>query len=1172
MGIIPQNLNKCKIYGIEIDSISGRIARQLYQKNTIAVKGYEEIELPDSFFDIAIGNVPFGNYKVLDKRYDKYNFQIHDYFFAKTLDKVRPNGIIAFITSKGTLDKENENIRKYISQRAELVGAIRLPDNAFKNAGTQVTTDIIFLKKRDKITDIEDDWVQLDSNENGIRMNKYFVAHPEMILGEMKNVTTQYGVDSACKAFEDKKLEDLLNNAIEYINAEIEDYQIDLDLDEKEQSIPATPEVRNFSYTIVDNKIYYRENSQMYLQELPLTTANRIRGMIEIRDCVRNLIDLQMEDYPDENIKREQVKLNRLYDNFSKKYGLINSKGNELAFREDSSYYLLCSLEILDENKNLKRKADMFSKRTIKTHEVVSTVDNSVDALILSISEKACIDMKYMSEKTGKTEQQLVKDLKGSIYKDPIKEEYVTADEYLSGNIREKLRIAERLAENDSQYRENVEALQNVKMKDLSASEISVRLGATWIPIEDIRKFIFELLQTDKQTQEKINVHYSDYTSQWNISGKSEDRVNQRATTTYGTKRINAYKIIETTLNLKDVRIFDTIINIDGKEEKVLNTKETAIAQSKQELIKEKFLDWIWKDQERRERLTKRYNEMFNCIKPREYDGQYINFSGINPEITLRKHQVNAIAHILYGGNTLLAHEVGAGKTFEMVAGAMESKRLGLCNKSLFVVPNHIIEQFASEFLQLYPSANILVATKKDFATNNRKRFCSKIATGEYDAIIMGHSQFEKIPMSKERQQAILEQQVYEIGLGIDDLKANDGEYFSIKQLENSKKRIEEKLKRLLNEEKKDNVITFEELGVDRLFVDEAHNFKNLFMFTKMRNVGGIAQTEAQKSSDLFMKCRYLDELTGGKGVVFATGTPISNSMVELYTMQRYLQYNTLKERELLQFDSWASTFGETVNAIELSVDGTQYKSKTKFAKFYNLPELMSMFKEIADIQTSDTLNLPVPKEIRKTEVAKPSEIQKEMVISLGERAEAIRQRKVSTKVDNMLNITNEGRKLALDPRILNDMLPDYENSKVNLCVNNLFNIWETTKEQKSTQLVFCDLSTPKSLGTGDNPYELEYIDGEYKLKDRPFTDVYTDIKRKLISKGIPENQVAFIHEANTETQKKELFSKVRTGEIRILMGSTAKMRCRDKCAKQNKSDTSFRLPVATCRPNTAKW
>ena len=737
MGMISQNLNECKIYGIEIDSISGRIARQLYQKNTIAVKGYEEIELPDSFFDIAIGNVPFGNYKVLDKRYDKYNFQIHDYFFAKTLDKVRPNGIIAFITSKGTLDKENENIRKYISQRAELVGAIRLPDNAFKNAGTQVTTDIIFLKKRDKITDIEDDWVQLDSNENGIRMNKYFVAHPEMILGEMKNVTTQYGVDSACKAFEDKKLEDLLNNAIEYINAEIEDYQIDLDLDEKEQSIPATPEVRNFSYTIVDNKIYYRENSQMYLQELPLTTANRIRGMIEIRDCVRNLIDLQMEDYPDENIKREQVKLNGLYDNFSKKYGLINSKGNELAFREDSSYYLLCSLEILDENKNLKRKADMFSKRTIKTHEVVSTVDNSVDALILSISEKACVDMKYMSEKTGKTEQQLVKDLKGSIYKDPIKEEYVTADEYLSGNIREKLRIAERLAENDSQYRENVEALQNVKMKDLSASEISVRLGATWIPVEDIRKFIFELLQTDKQTQEKINVHYSDYTSQWNISGKSEDRVNQRATTTYGTKRINAYKIIETTLNLKDVRIFDTIINIDGKEEKVLNAKETAIAQSKQELIKEKFLDWIWKDQERRERLTKRYNEMFNCIKPREYDGQYINFSGINPEISLRKHQVNAIAHILYGGNTLLAHEVGAGKTFEMVAGAMESKRLGLCNKSLFVVPNHIIEQFASEFLQLYPSANILVATKKDFATNNRKRFCSKIATGEYDAIIM---------------------------------------------------------------------------------------------------------------------------------------------------------------------------------------------------------------------------------------------------------------------------------------------------------------------------------------------------------------------------------------------------------------------------------------------------
>ena len=1140
--MLPDTLNECKMYGVELDSISGRIASQLYQKNTIAVKGFEDVELPDSFFDVAVGNVPFGDFKPYDKRYDKNKFVIHDYFFAKTLDKIRPNGVIAFITSKGTLDKKDESVRRYISQRAELIGAIRLPDDTFKkNAGTEVTTDIIFLKKRDRITDIEDEWVQLDTTEDGIKMNKYFVDHPEMILGEMKEESTQYGMDFACKPYENTKLDDLLENAIQNLNAEIEDYQIDI-IDEEETSIPADPSVRNFSYTIVDEQVYYRENSQMYLQELPLTTINRIKSMITIRDCVRNLIEVQLDDGSDEEIKQLQARLNGLYDYFVKNYGLINSRTNERAFSEDSSYYLLCSLEILNENKQFVRKADMFSKRTIKPNKVIAKADNSIDALILSISEKARVDIEYMQGLTGKTQEEIIKDLEGSIYKDPISEEYLTVDEYLSGNVREKLKIAKRFAENNPEYDVNVKALEQVKIKDLSASEISVRLGATWIPPSDIEEFMFELLETSKYKRDYIKVHYSDYTSEWNISGKSEDTGNIKAINTYGTTRANAYKIIENTLNLKDVRIFDTVIDINGKEQRVLNTKETAIAQAKQDLIKSKFEDWIWKDQARRERLVTEYNEKFNNIRPREYDGQYITFGGINPEISLRKHQVNAIAHILYGGNTLLAHEVGAGKTFEMVAGAMESKRLGLCSKSLFVVPNHIIEQFASEFLQLYPSANILVATKKDFATNNRKKFCSKISTGEYDAIIIGHSQFEKIPMSKERQEKILKRQINDLSLGITDLRNNDGEYYSIKQLEKSKEKIEEKLKKLNDQSKKDNVVTFEQLGCDRIFVDEAHYFKNLFLYTKMRNVGGIAQSEAQKSSDLFMKCQYLDELTGGKGIVFATGTPISNSMVEMYTMQRYLQYNSLEHKNLLQFDAWASTFGETVTAIELAPEGTGYRAKTRFAKFYNLPELMSMFKEIADIQTAETLNLPVPKANFYNVAVKPSDIQKEMVEGLGKRADAIRKKQVDSKTDNMLKITNEGRKLALDQRLLNEILPDFENSKVNICANNIYDIWEKNKENKATQLVFCDLSTPKTLGTDDNPYEMKEKDGKWQLKDRVFTDVYTDLKRKLIAKGIPENEIAFIHDANTETRKKELFAKVRSGQVRVLMGSTNKM------------------------------
>ena len=1148
IGLLPEKLKNCNMYGVEIDSISGRIAQQLYQKSTIAIQGYENTELPDSFFDLAIGNVPFGDFKVADKRYDKNKFMIHDYFFAKTLDKVRPGGVIAFITSKGTMDKENNSVRKYIAQRAELLGAIRLPDNAFKNsAGTRVTSDIIFLQKRDHITDIEPDWVNLDTDENGITMNKYFVDNPDMILGNMVMETSRFGMDSACKANDNEDLDTSLLYAINNIHANIGEYEREEDVEEQEDDnwIPADINVRNFSYTVIDNQIYYRVNSKMYPQEFPLTTINRIKGMIKIRDCVRNLIELQTNDFPDEDIRKEQQTLNSLYDDFTKKYGLINSRGNNIAFREDSSYYLLCSLEIINENGELVRKADMFTKRTIKPHREITKVNTAREALIASVSEKAKVDLNYMNKISGIEINKIIEELEGEIFKIPEygdSNHWVTADEYLSGNVREKLKIAKEFADNDERYKINVDSLQRVIPKDLSASEISVRLGSTWIPKDIIREFIFELLDTPYYARYNIKVNYSEYNSEWNIQGKNYDKTNVKAYSTFGTNRVNAYKIIEDTLNLKNTNVFDTIIEPDGSKKRVLNKKETTIAQMKQEQIKTAFEDWIWKDPSRREKLVELYNNTFNAIRPREYDGSNLQFNGMNPEISLRPHQANAVAHILYGGNTLLAHEVGAGKTFEMVAAAMESKRLGLCNKSLFVVPNHIIEQFASEFLQLYPSANILVATKKDFATNNRKRFCSKIATGDYDAIIIGHSQFEKIPMSYGRQVSIINEQINDIAGGIADLKANNGERFSIKQLEKSKKKLEEKLKRLNDQSRKDNVVTFEELGCDKIFVDEAHYFKNMFLYTKMRNVGGIAQTEAQKSSDLFMKCRYLDELTGGKGIVFATGTPVSNSMVELYTMQRYLQYNTLKKHKLHHFDSWASTFGETVTAIELAPEGTGYRAKTRFAKFHNLPELMSMFKEIADIKTADVLKLPVPKANYHTIVVEPSEAQKEMVADLADRAEKVRNKMVDSSTDNMLKITNDGRKLALDQRLANDLLEDYEKSKTAICSQNIYEIWEKHKDKKLAQLVFCDLSTPHN-------------DGKF--------NVYDDLKNKLIEKGIPENEIAFIHEANTEVKKKELFNKVRKGEIRVLMGSTQKMgagtNCQDKLIALHHLDCPWR-------------
>ena len=1143
LGLLPADMAGSKAYGVELDSISGRIAGQLYQNASISVNGFETVQMPDSFFDVAVGNVPFGDFKVLDRRYDKHHWLIHDYFFGKALDKVRPGGVIAFVTSKGTMDKENSAVRRYLAQRADLIGAIRLPDNTFKrNAGTEVTSDVIFLQKRDHITDLEPDWVHLDTDENGIRMNRYFVQHPEMILGDMVMESTRFGPDSACKAREGEDLSEQLANAVQFLQAEIKPCELE-ELDEEEdKSIPADPNVKNFSYTITDGQVYYRENSLMHPVEASVTAENRIRGMIELRECVRRLIEYQTEGYPDEEISAEQQKLNALYDSFTAKYGLINSRGNKLAFSEDSSYCLLCSLEVLDEQGGLKRKADMFSRRTIRPHVAVTSVDTASEALAVSISEKARVDMDYMAELSGKSPEELEQELAGVIYRDIRCAEnpedilpsladlsrypFVTADEYLSGKVRQKLRMAKAFLEaapagQKETARRNVEALEAVQPQDLGAGEIGVRIGANWVPIDVYQQFMVELLTPYGQARSRIKILRSEVTGQWSITEKNFDRANVKANTTYGTRRMSAYHILEQTLNQRDVRVFDYIEDEYGNKKPVLNKKETAIAQDRQELIKQKFAEWVWKDIDRRERLCRIYNETFNALRPREYDGRHIRFEGMNPEITLRPHQVNAIAHILYGGNTLLAHEVGAGKTYEMVAAAMEMKRLGLCTKSLIVVPNHITEQWAAEWLQLYPSANILVATKKDFETQNRKKFCSRIATGDYDAIIIGHSQFEKIPMSVERQQAILERQIEEILEGIEQAKAQKAERYTVKQMERTRKSLETKLAKLNDQSRKDDTVTFEQLGVDRLFIDESHYFKNLFLATKMRNVGGIAQTEAQKSSDLFMKTQYLDELTGGRGTIFATGTPISNSMVELYTIQRYLQYRMLQEMGLVHFDDWAGNFGETVTAIELSPEGTGYRARTRFAKFYNLPELMATFKGVADIQTADMLKLPVPKANFHTEVIKPSEIQKEMIKGLAERAEKIRAGGVDPHVDNMLRITNDGRKLALDMRLIQPLAPDDPNGKVAVCARNVYRIWEQTKEKRSAQLVFCDLSTPTT-------------DGSFS--------VYDDLKKKLMDAGIPEEEIAFIHTADSEAKKKELFSKVRAGQVRVLLGSTAKM------------------------------
>ena len=1138
LGMLPESMSGSKLYGVELDDLSGRIARQLYQRSSIAVQGYEKTAFPDNFFDVAIGNVPFGQFHVPDKRYDRLNFPIHEYFIAKALDQVRPGGVIAVVTSSYTMDKRTASARKYIAQRSELLGAIRLPNNAFKAAaGTEVVSDILFLQKRERMVDIEPEWVHLATNEDGIQMNSYFIDHPDMILGEMKMVSGPFGPTPTCEPYPEHPLEALLAEAVQNIHGEIAAYDQEEELEGEDHSIEADPAVRNFSYTLVDGQIYYRENSRMNPVEVSKTAESRIRGMIELRDCVRTLLEYQTEDYPDEEIKEQQAKLNALYDAFTRKYGLINSRGNAIAFDQDSSYFLLCSLEILDEDRNLKRKADLFTKRTIRSHKPAEKVDTAVEALALSIGEKAHVDMDYMGRLTGKDEETLFSDLKGVIFLNPAytgendgHEKYLPADEYLSGNVRQKWAVAQGKAEQDPRYQINADALAQVQPTDLTASEISVRLGATWLDTEYVRRFIFETLGTPRSAQWSMKVHYSGITGEWRIEGKSKDRGNVKAISTYGTQRINAYEIIETTLNLKDVRIFDYQYDEEGRRIAVLNKKETAIAQSKQELIKDAFAEWIWKDPDRREAICKTYNILFNSNRPREYDGSHISFSGMNPEITLRKHQVNAIAHILYGGNTLLAHVVGAGKTFEMVAAAMESKRLGLCQKSLFVVPNHLTEQWATEFLQLYPAANILVATRKDFETKNRKKFCGRIATGDYDAVIIGHSQFEKIPMSVERQRAILEQQIDEIMMGISEAKREKAENFTIKQMEKTKKGLQAKNDKLNDQSRKDDVVTFEELGVDRIFIDESHYFKNLFLYTKMRNVGGIAQTEAQKSSDLFMKCRYLDEITGGRGIVFATGTPISNSMVELYTIQRYLQMNALQEQGLQHFDAWAANYGETVTAIELSPEGTGYRAKTRFAKFYNLPELMSVFKNVADIQTADMLKLPVPEARYHNIALKPSEYQKEIVASLAERAEKVRNREVDSSVDNMLMITNDGRKLALDQRLVNPMLPSDPNSKAAKCAENVFEIWRRTAGQRSTQMIFCDLSTPKDDGT---------------------FSVYEDIHAKLLELGIPENEIAFIHNAKSEVQKKDLFGRVRSGQVRILLGSTQRMGAGTNCQQK---------------------
>ena len=1136
LGMLPESMSGSKLYGVELDDLSGRIARQLYQKSSIAVQGYEKTAFPDNFFDVGIGNVPFGQFHVPDKRYDRLNFPIHEYFIAKALDQVRPGGVIAVVISSYTMDKRTASARKYLAQRSELLGAIRLPNNAFKAAaGTEVVSDILFLQKRERMVDIEPEWVHLATNEDGIQMNSYFIDHPDMILGEMKMVSGPFGPAPTCEAYPEQSLDSLLSEAVQNIHGEIVAYDREEELDGEDHSIEANPAVRNFSYTLVDGQIYYRENSRMNPVEVSKTAESRIKGMIELRDCVRTLLEYQTEDYPEAEIKDQQAKLNALYDDFTKKYGLINSRGNAIAFDQDSSYFLLCSLEVLDEDGQLKRKADLFTKRTIRSHKPAERVDTAVEALALSIGEKAHVDMDYMSRLTGKDEETLCSELSGVVFLNPdyaegVNEKYLPADEYLSGNVRQKLAMAQSKAAQDPRYQINATALAQVQPTDLTASEISVRLGATWLDTEYVRRFIFETLGTPRSAQWSMKVHYSGITGEWRIEGKSKDRGNVKAFNTYGTKRINAYEIIEDTLNLKDVRIFDYVYDADGRKTAVLNKKETAIAQSKQELIKDAFAEWIWKDPDRREAICKIYNILFNSNRPREYDGSHISFSGMNPEITLRKHQVNAIAHILYGGNTLLAHVVGAGKTFEMVAAAMESKRLGLCQKSLFVVPNHLTEQWATEFLQLYPAANILVATRKDFETKNRKKFCGRIATGDYDAVVIGHSQFEKIPMSIERQRAILQQQMQEIMMGIREAKEERAENFTIKQMEKTKKGLQAKLDKLNDQSRKDDVVTFEELGVDRIFIDESHYFKNLFLYTKMRNVGGIAQTEAQKSSDLFMKCRYLDEITGGRGIIFATGTPISNSMVELYTIQRYLQMNALQEQGLQHFDSWAANYGETVTAIELSPEGTGYRAKTRFAKFFNLPELMSVFKNVADIQTADMLKLPVPEAHHHNIALKPSEYQKKMVEALGERAEKVRNREVDSSVDNMLLITNDGRKLALDQRLVNPMLPSDPDSKAAKCAENVFEIWQRTADQHSTQMIFCDLSTPKG-------------DGSFS--------VYDDIRDKLLELGIPENEIAYIHNAKSEAQKKDLFAKVRAGQVRVLLGSTQRMGAGTNCQQK---------------------
>lgn len=1158
-GCLPESMQGSKLYGVELDSITGRIAKQLYPKVDITIAGFETTDRKD-FYDLAVGNVPFGQYQVDDRAYNKLGFSIHDYFFAKTLDQVRPGGVIAFVTSRYTMDKQSPEVRRYIAQRAELLGAIRLPNNAFRaNAGTDVVSDIVFLQRREHPIEIDEDWIHLGQSENGFAINSYFAEHPEMVLGTPSSESTQYGKqDYTVNPIEGADLGTLLHEAVQKIGGKYQEAELP-DLGENEKigtSIPADPNVKNFSYTIVDGEVYYRENSVMVKPDLNATAKARVKGMVQLRDCVQKLIGQQMDGFvSDEAIQRTQRELDALYDSFTEKYGLINTRANNLAFSDDSSYFLLCSLEVLDEENNLKRKADIFTKRTIRPHEAITSVDTASEALALSISEKACVDMDYMAQLSGKSQEELIDELNGVIFLDPVHGEWQTADEYLSGDVRQKLREAEAAAKDGPGYLPNVEALRQAQPKDLDASEIEVRLGATWIDKAYIKQFMFELLEPAFYVRRSIDVNYSDFSAEWNITGKSiVGRSDINANMTYGTERANAYKILEDTLNLRDVRIYDTITDADGKEKRVLNSKETTLAQQKQQAIKDAFQEWIWKDPTRRHELVQKYNELFNATRPREYNGQHITFSGMNPEIQLREHQLNAVAHILYGGNTLLAHEVGAGKTFEMVAAAMESKRLGLCHKPMFVVPNHLIEQWASEFLRLYPSANILAVTKKDFEPRNRKKFCARIATGDYDAVIIGHSQFERIPVSKERQERMLQEQIYEIEDGLMELKANNAERFTIKSLEKTKKSLEVKLKKLQDTSRKDDVITFEQLGVDRLYVDEAHAFKNLFLYTKMRNVAGLSTTDAQKSSDMLLKCRYIDEITGNKGIVFATGTPVSNSMTELYTMMRYLQHDMLQRKHLTHFDCWASTFGETATAIELAPEGTGYRARTRFSKFFNLPELMQLFKEAADIKTADQLHLPTPTPIYHNVVAQPTEIQKGMVQELSERAARVHAGIVDASTDNMLKITSDGRKLGLDQRVINSDLPDEAGSKVNLCVDNIYSVWKDGQADKLTQLVFCDLSTPKAAvpasraakaagGNLDSP-ELHALEAaiEQGTAEEPAFTIYDDIREKLVARGIPREQIAFIHEANTEVRKKELFAKVRAGQVRVLMGSTFKM------------------------------